>query len=290
MEHSRSLVYIKLISDLLFKQSLKKYETEKLFYTEQDQEYEIYIYENTDDIWVRIHHFPPELSNLKIAEHFSKYGIIKTIKNEMWSGEGLYYIESGVRYMLISMKKKKIPPYVTIEGFRSLVTYKNQRRKKKDCSAKPQYENVVQRTTEITDEETGPENVNYSLLENPEAILGNENTNNATGKNRNFREITVNQHAMQQSENEITHQNDEITVTQKDNTILESSQEGIFPETQAKSRAETKSEKKRKQKAKSTGTTVSDTFNLYRSIFKLQQKYLQLGELKLLSIHCNRLV
>ncbi|CAH1098860.1 unnamed protein product [Psylliodes chrysocephalus] len=145
-DHIRSKVFIKVISEWLVKKTMQKFESGKLIYTDEEQDYEIYISEESDDIWIRIYDFPPELKNSKIIEHFGKYGIVKTIRNETWSGDDLYNVESGVRSMLISMKKK-VPSYVTIEGTTSLVTYKNQERtcmfcdnpghERRDCPNKP---------------------------------------------------------------------------------------------------------------------------------------------------------
>lgn len=145
-DHLRFKIYVKLISEILVKQAVQKYEQEQLTYSDEGNEYEIFVTEESEDTIVKVFDFPPELSNSKLKEAFEKYGCVKNIKNEMWSGNDLYAVESGVRILTMGLKRN-IPSYVTIDGITSLVTYKNQERtclicecpghERRDCPSKP---------------------------------------------------------------------------------------------------------------------------------------------------------
>lgn len=146
-DHIKNKVYIKLVSSTLVQLTVRELHN-KLFFKDEDGELQqVFISEEEDEIAVRIYDFPIELSNEKIKETLSRYGKVKSIRNEKWIGdEDLYMCESGIRTVIISMKSK-IPSYLKIDGYTSLVTYPNQLRTcmicdepghvRKNCPLKP---------------------------------------------------------------------------------------------------------------------------------------------------------
>ncbi|XP_050299620.1 uncharacterized protein LOC126738362 [Anthonomus grandis grandis] len=119
-------VYIKLISNLLVKNTLKKFETESpKFIDNEGIRHEIPLEEEGQDVVLRIYDLPLELKDCKIKEYLSIYGSVKSVRREKCSGSEYYEVENGIRSVLITMKKP-IPSYISIESYTSLVVYKNQ--------------------------------------------------------------------------------------------------------------------------------------------------------------------
>ncbi|KAL3277850.1 hypothetical protein HHI36_013191 [Cryptolaemus montrouzieri] len=69
--------------------------------------------------------YPIELSNNKIKDFLTRFGVVKYIRNEKYNGDALYKIENGIITAVIIIKNK-IPSYITIDGLTLLVTYPNQ--------------------------------------------------------------------------------------------------------------------------------------------------------------------
>lgn len=101
-----SKLYIKLVSNVLMTQVLNKF-GENVEYVDRDGlMYQINIGEEVEEIKVRIFDFPIELDNGKIKEKLEQYGVVKSIRNEMYNGKGLYKVENGIRTINMVMKKK----------------------------------------------------------------------------------------------------------------------------------------------------------------------------------------
>ncbi|XP_044746144.1 uncharacterized protein LOC123307778 [Coccinella septempunctata] len=147
-DYARAKIYIKLITEQLMKETLKKYETVELKYRdEENTEYTIILAEDVMETIVRIHEVPIEVNNEIIKSELEKYGKVNGIAREKWSGhEDLFPVENGIRAVKMVMKKD-IPSYISINGWKTLVTYRNQIRtcmicnepnhEKKDCPSKP---------------------------------------------------------------------------------------------------------------------------------------------------------
>ena len=75
-------------------------------------------------IEVRVHDFPPEMSNNYIIDELEKFGSILYIRNEKWK---FYFpgMRNGVRSVRMILNKP-IPSSLTIANGKTLVTYKGQ--------------------------------------------------------------------------------------------------------------------------------------------------------------------
>ncbi|CAG9822792.1 unnamed protein product [Phaedon cochleariae] len=124
-DHVKHKIFLKLVSNWQMQAILQKFKDGIVKYVEDGEEFDVYITEDTDDILIKIFDFPLELENNKIKEKMSQYGVVRSMRNEKYAGEGLFNVETGIRSMWISMKKP-IPSYITIEGCTSLITYANQ--------------------------------------------------------------------------------------------------------------------------------------------------------------------
>ncbi|CAG9822204.1 unnamed protein product [Phaedon cochleariae] len=146
-DHVKHKVFLKLVSNLKMQAILQEFSDGIVKYVgEEGDEFDVFITEDADDIMVEIYDFPLEMDNQTIKEKMSKYGIVESIRNEKYVGDGLFNVETGIRSMWIAMKKP-IPSYVAIEGCTSLVTYPNQVRtclvceepghEKRECPKRP---------------------------------------------------------------------------------------------------------------------------------------------------------
>lgn len=147
-DYVRAKIYVKLITEELMKETIKKYETEQLKYRdEENMEYIIALSEDEMETVVRIHEVPIEVNNEVIKAEMEKYGKVNGIIREKWNGhEDLFPVENGIRCVKMVIKKD-IPSYISINGWKTLVTYRNQIRtcmicsepnhERKDCPRKP---------------------------------------------------------------------------------------------------------------------------------------------------------
>lgn len=190
-DHIRNKVYVKLISQVIVQTTVAKFQGQVLIYTDEDgNNFDIEIFEESEGTFIKIFDFPIELENEKIIENLSKYGKVKSIKNEKWHGEGLYNCESGVRVVEIVITRN-IPSYMKIEGRTSLVTYPNQIRTcmicdvpghvRKDCPMKPsnKIREIRRPAVPLAEDETGRNNITYAqvLRENSEIVEAAEMVN-----------------------------------------------------------------------------------------------------------------
>lgn len=125
LDHVKYKVYIKLISKAKVDEVLNRC-INGLYYDEDGERKEIYIKEELQETAVRIYDFPIELNNNKIVSKLSRYGIVRSIRNEKWNeAEGLFPVKSGIRTVIMVIEKN-IPSYLQVENYVSLVTYHQQ--------------------------------------------------------------------------------------------------------------------------------------------------------------------
>ncbi|KAL3280908.1 hypothetical protein HHI36_004135 [Cryptolaemus montrouzieri] len=105
-DHLRNKVFIKPISNLLVHSSIHTFENKPLeFEDDEGNKHFIPMSEDVDDIDVKVHDFPLEMDNDKIRKALSQYGPVKSIRNDTYTGQGLYPVVSGARSILIAMKR-----------------------------------------------------------------------------------------------------------------------------------------------------------------------------------------
>lgn len=123
--HLKSVVYLKLTSNIMVKKLLNQHGEIMKYTSEEGTEFEIFLSEESEEKIVRVFDFPFELDNNKIKNKLENYGIVKSIRNEYYKGDGLFKVDTGIR-TAIMLIRKNIPSYLSIEGASSLVTYKDQ--------------------------------------------------------------------------------------------------------------------------------------------------------------------
>lgn len=148
LDSNRNKIYIKLISDLLVKATLRKWENdEPKIKDEEGNEYVIPISEDGQETMVKIYDIPIDIEDSLIKTELSKYGQVRGIRREKWGGHDDFFpVESGVRTALINLQKN-IPSYISVAGWTSLIVYRNQIRtcmlcqdpghEKRECPRRP---------------------------------------------------------------------------------------------------------------------------------------------------------
>ena len=74
---------------------------------------------------VRIANLPPEIYEITLRTHLAPYGEIGTVQDEKWSKAYRYAVANGIRNVSITLITH-IPSYLTVVGYRVLVSYDGQ--------------------------------------------------------------------------------------------------------------------------------------------------------------------
>lgn len=127
MDNIKSKVYIKLESKVMVQKSISDNNGLVYFTDSNNQRHPVELTEEEPETFMKIYDFPIEMSNEKIKLALGKFGIVKSIRNDVWRGEGFYKVENGIRSVIMKLNKP-VPSYVRVEGYTSLVTYHGQPR------------------------------------------------------------------------------------------------------------------------------------------------------------------
>jgi hypothetical protein len=74
---------------------------------------------------VRVANLPPEVKEYEIKVHMSKYGEVRSIKDEMWAAAYRYKVYSGIRIVEMRLKQH-LPSNISIAGNDTLISYDGQ--------------------------------------------------------------------------------------------------------------------------------------------------------------------
>lgn len=102
---------------------------------EHDQQlYPIPVHSADSAIEVKVYDLPPQMPNHLIASHFSVYGKVLSVRNDVWK-EYFPGIPNGVRILRMEIQKP-IPSYVPVSGEMAYVLHINQVKTCKHCTQK----------------------------------------------------------------------------------------------------------------------------------------------------------
>ena len=119
-------VYVKLCSQGSYDKFLREHPEHVSFVHSDGSESLVQIMSANDEgTKIRILDLPIELDNAVINAALSKYGTIKKIVNEHWSGKFRFPVLNGVRVVHMDLKQH-VPSKLTIQGYRATVTYVGQ--------------------------------------------------------------------------------------------------------------------------------------------------------------------
>ena len=74
---------------------------------------------------IRVAGLPPEVQDHIVKEHFSKYGDILSIRDDVWTAAYRYKVSNGIRIVEVNLKRH-IPSHLAIAGNEILISYEGQ--------------------------------------------------------------------------------------------------------------------------------------------------------------------
>lgn len=100
----------------------------------EQQLYPIPVHSADNAVEVRVYDLPPQMPNQLIASHFSAYGKVLSVKDDVWK-EYFPGVPNGVRIVRMEIQKP-IPSYVPVAGELAYVLHINQVKTCKHCAQK----------------------------------------------------------------------------------------------------------------------------------------------------------
>ncbi|XP_065090360.1 uncharacterized protein LOC135711413 [Ochlerotatus camptorhynchus] len=169
----RNCVYVEMVDTATAKRYFASHHLQHTMQCEK-KAYKIPVFVEDEAVNVRIHDLPPKTPNTVIIESMRPYGTILSISREMWKNNfpGIY---NGVRVVRMKLKQL-IHSYLTIDGEKTLITYRNQA---KTCETSKNTQHQHSDGNNSAQESTDSESDEFLTVTNKRRLSTKQKHNNA---------------------------------------------------------------------------------------------------------------